>query len=67
MKLIVAIALASVFALASEYEIYTQEPHVIPHELPPIMPLPPVEASQCERSYVCDSNGNNCKWIVICN
>lgn len=69
MKLILAIAivLSTVFVLADDdIEVYVDEPHQIPNTLPPIQPIPPVENIKCERTYVCDTNGNNCKWIFIC-
>lgn len=69
MKLILAIAivLSTVFVLADDdIEVYIDEPYQIPNTLPPIQPIPPVENTQCERNYVCDINGNNCKWIFIC-
>lgn len=65
--LVLAIALSAAFILADEdTEIYIEESYQIPNTLPPIQPIPPVENTQCERSYVCDVNGINCKWIFIC-
>lgn len=69
MKILVTISviLLGVLALGNdELEIFIQEPYVIPNQLPPITPLPPLSTSQCTKSYVCDKNGNNCKWIIIC-
>lgn len=63
----IVVLLMGVLAFANdELEVYIEEPNIIPHELPPITPLPPLTASQCTKSYVCDKNGNNCKWIVVC-
>jgi len=56
------IALAGLLALL----VYIEEPHNIPRELAPIKPVPPIGTKTCEQIYVCDTNNQNCKWIVIC-
>lgn len=34
--------------------------------IPPVQPIPPLGTNQCQQVYLCDSNGQNCKWVVVC-
>jgi len=61
------VILLGVLSFANDdIEVYVDTPRQIPHELEPLKPIPPLGTKQCEQNYVCDKNGNNCKWIVVC-
>jgi len=34
--------------------------------IPPIEPIPPIGTSSCQPVLVCDNNGQNCAWYMVC-
>lgn len=34
--------------------------------IPPIPPVPPFGTNSCTQVIVCDSFGQNCKWVSVC-